>query len=312
MRSPRLGDLIAAERIRLLSLRSTHYFLACSVLIAVVAACLLSAKLNIRPVDRASYPSLNDAFNAYTGGLLMTVAACFGASIMTGEYSSGLIRVTFTASPARGRVMLAKTLALAAVAGIAGAVATAVVVLASQIILFPGHYAGPFNQPGGLRAAAAFTLLMPLGAITGLAFGAVLRRPVIAILAVVAVLTLLPSLVTPTGRGMTVYGAWSILASQQDPGTPASIPVSWLVLCGWPAIAFTLATVLLQRRDLLSIWVRGQAYSAGPYSRRGMSLAASSVSTDSAGRRLTRRRWPSSSRSDGAGMTDTRQSVYGR
>ena len=33
---------------------------------------------------------------------------CGGAAIMTGEYSSGLIRVTFTASPERGRVMLAK------------------------------------------------------------------------------------------------------------------------------------------------------------------------------------------------------------
>jgi ABC-type transport system involved in multi-copper enzyme maturation permease subunit len=250
MRSPRLGDLIAAERIRLLSLRSTHYFLACSVVIAVAGACLLSAKLNIRPVDRASFPSLDDAFNADTGGLLMTIAACFGASIMTGEYSSGLIRVTFTASPARGRVMLAKTLALAAVAGIASAVATAAVVLASQVILSSGHYAGPFSQTGRLRAAAAFALLMPLGAITGLAVGAVLRRPVIAVLAVVAVLTLLPSLITPTGRGMTVYGAWSILASQQDPGTPASAAISWLVHCGWPAIWLTLATILVQRHDV--------------------------------------------------------------
>jgi hypothetical protein len=124
MSSPRPRDLIAAERIRLLSLRSTYIFLACSLLIAVAAACLLSAKLNIRPVDRASYPSLNDAFNEDTGSLLMAIAACFGASAITGEYFSGLVRTTFTAIPARGRVMLAKALALAAVAGIAGAVAT--------------------------------------------------------------------------------------------------------------------------------------------------------------------------------------------
>ena len=250
MRSPRVRDLIAAERIRLLSLRSTRYFLACSLLIAVAAACLLSAKLNIRPAYRASYPSLDNALNADTGGLLMTIAACFGAAIMTGEYSSGLIRTTFTASPARGRVMLAKALALAAIAGIAGAVATAAAVLASQVILSPGHYAAPLSQPGGLRAAFAFTLLMPLGGITGLAFGAVLRRPVIAVLAVVSVLILLPGLVAPAARGMTVYGAWSVLASQQDPGTPASVATSWLVLCGWPAIVFTLATVLVQRRDV--------------------------------------------------------------
>jgi hypothetical protein len=66
-------DLIAAERIRLLSLRATHYFLTLSLLIAVAAACLLSAKLNIRPMDRASYPSLHNVFNADIGGLLMTI-----------------------------------------------------------------------------------------------------------------------------------------------------------------------------------------------------------------------------------------------
>jgi len=245
-----MRDLVAAERIRLLSLRSTHYFLACSLLMAVAAACLLSAKLNIRLVDRASYPSLDNAFHADTGGLLMTIAACFGAAIMTGEYSSGLIRVTFTASPARGRVMLARAIALAAVTGIAGAVATVAVVLASQVILSPGHYPAPLSQPGGLRAAAAFTLLMPLGAVTGLAFGAVLRRPVIAVVAVVTALTLLPGLAGPAACHLTAYGAWSILASQPDPGTPVSPGMSWLVLCGWPAIALTLATVLVRRRDI--------------------------------------------------------------
>jgi ABC-type transport system involved in multi-copper enzyme maturation permease subunit len=245
-----MRDLIAAERIRLLSQRSTYAFLTCSFVVAVTAACLLCAKLNIRPTDRPSYPSLNNAFNADTGGLLMTIAGCFGAAIMTGEYSSGLIRVTFTASPARGRVMLAKALALAAVAGITGAVATAVAIFASQVILSSGHYAEPMSQPGGLSAAAAFTLLMPLGAVTGLAFGALLRRPVIAVAAVVSVLTLLPGLAGPAGRGLTAYGAWSVLAGQQDPGMPASVTLSWLVLCGWPVVALTLATALIRRRDL--------------------------------------------------------------
>jgi ABC-2 type transport system permease protein len=250
MSSPRPRDLIAAERIKLLSLRSTHIFLACSLLVAVAAACLLMAKANVRPAYRASYPSLNDAFNADTGSLLMAIAACFGASTMTGEYSSGLIRTTFTAIPSRGRVMLAKALVLAATSGIAGAAATAAIILASQVILSPAHYAALLSQPGALRAATAFTLLMPLGAVTGLALGALLRRPVIAVVTVVVVLTLLPGLVGPAIRGLTAYGAWSVLASQPAPGAQAFAPISWLVFGGWPLIAFTLATVLLWRRDM--------------------------------------------------------------
>jgi hypothetical protein len=78
-----MSDLIAAERIRLLSLRSSYLFLAGPLLIAVAAAWLLGAKLNIRPEYRASYPSLDDAFNSDTGSLLMTVAAVTGAAATT-------------------------------------------------------------------------------------------------------------------------------------------------------------------------------------------------------------------------------------
>lgn len=248
--SVRLRGLIAAERIRLLSLRSTHAFFAGSVVVAAVAACLLCAKANVRPEYRASYPSLNNVFNADTGSLLMAIAGCFGAATITGEYSSGLIRTTFTAVPARGHVMLAKALALAAVAAIAGAAATITVTLASQVILVPGHYPAPLSQPGGPRAAVAFTLLMPLAAVTGLALGALLRRPATAVAAVVIVLNLLPGLAGPPARHLTAYGAWSVLASQPDPGRPVSAGVSWLVLCSWPTIAFTLATVFVRRRDM--------------------------------------------------------------
>ena len=83
--SARLRDLVAGERIRLLSLRSTHAFLGCAFVVAVAAAWLLCAKLDIRPEDRASYRSVNDAFNSDTGSLLMTIAGCFGAASATGE-----------------------------------------------------------------------------------------------------------------------------------------------------------------------------------------------------------------------------------
>jgi hypothetical protein len=64
------------------------------------------------------------------------------------------------------------------------------------------------------------------------------------------VLTLLPGLAGPAIRGLTAYGAWSVLASQPAPGTPAFAAISWLVFGGWPVIAFTLATVLVRHRDM--------------------------------------------------------------
>jgi ABC-2 type transport system permease protein len=252
--SARLRDLVAGERIRLLSLRSTYAFLGCAFVVAVAAAWLLCAKLDIRPEYRASYRSVRDAFNADTGSLLMTIAGCFGAASATGEYASGLIRTVFMATPARGRVLLAKALALTAATAIAGTVATTGVVVVSQGVLAPGHYASALGEPGGWTAAVAFTLLMPLGAITGLALGTMLRRPASAVAAVVIVLTLLPGLLSglagPTARDLTAYGAWSVLAGQQDPGGSASVGLSWLVLAAWPVVAGALAVLAVQQRDV--------------------------------------------------------------
>jgi ABC-2 type transport system permease protein len=252
--SARLRDLVAGERIRLLSLRSTHAFLGCAFVVAVAAAWLLCAKLDIRPEDRASYRSVNDAFNSDTGSLLMTIAGCFGAASATGEYTSGLIRTVFTATPARARVLLAKALVLTAATAIAGAAATTGVIVVSQGVLAPGHSASALSEPGGWTAAVAFTLLMPLGAITGLALGTLLRRPATAVAAVVIVLTLLPDLLSgligPAAWELTAYGAWSVLAGQQHPGAAASAGLSWLVLAAWPAVAGTLAVLAVQRRDV--------------------------------------------------------------
>lgn len=252
--SVRLRDLVAAERIRLFSLRSTYASLGCAFVIAVAAAYLLCAKLNIRPEYRGSYPSLEDAFNSDTGSLLMAIAGCFGAASVTGEYTSGLIRTTFVAVPARGRVLLAKALALAAATAVAGATATIGVILASQAVLTGSHYPSPLNQPGGWIAAIAFTLLMPVGAITGAALGALFKRPVIAVAAVIIVFVLLPGLLKglsgPAARELTAYGAWTVLARQQDPGAPASTGLSWLVLAAWPTVAATFAVVVVRRRDV--------------------------------------------------------------
>ena len=53
---------------------------------------------------------------------LIVLAAMF----VTGEYRRGLIRTTLTASPRRGRVLIAKAVVIAAVAFVVGAAAAAV------------------------------------------------------------------------------------------------------------------------------------------------------------------------------------------
>jgi hypothetical protein len=70
------------------------------------------------------------------------------AASVTAEYRRGLTRLTFAATPARGRVLAAKSVVVAVVGFIAGLAGAAVAVLAGKAITVAGgHYAFPSPAP---------------------------------------------------------------------------------------------------------------------------------------------------------------------
>jgi hypothetical protein len=75
---------------------------------------------------------------------------------MTAEYRRGVIRLTFTASPARGRVLAAKAVVIGAVTFIAGlAGTTAALVLGEQLLRSSGNFILPVSTLTEVRAVAA-------------------------------------------------------------------------------------------------------------------------------------------------------------
>ena len=60
----------------------------------------------------------------------MVVAALF----VTAEYRRGLIRLTFAATPARGRVLAAKSVVVAIAGFVAGLIGAAIAVVAGEAI----------------------------------------------------------------------------------------------------------------------------------------------------------------------------------
>ena len=76
---------------------------------------------------------------------LVVVAALF----VTAEYRRGLIRLTFAATPARGRVLAAKSVVVAVVGFIVGLLGAGVAVLAGEAITRArGYYAFPDLRDG--------------------------------------------------------------------------------------------------------------------------------------------------------------------
>ena len=117
---------------------------------------------------------------------------------MTAEYRRGLIRVTFAATPRRGRVLAAKAVVIAAVTFAAGLVsATVVVAFGQRVLRDHGVYVWPATALTELRVIVGTAAVLAVAAVIALALGTVLRRGAVTV-AVVIVVMVLPYLLTVT------------------------------------------------------------------------------------------------------------------
>ena len=202
----------------------------------------------------------------------LIAVAVVGAAFMTAEYRRGLIRVTFAATPRRGRVLAAKAVVIAAVTFAVGLVSAAVVVIVGQRVLRDhGVYVWPTSTLTELRVIVGTAAVLAVAAVLALAIGTLLRRSAVTV-AVVIVVLVLPYLLTVTTpllpAGPTDWLARvSPAAAFAVQGTMAQYPqvnnvympsagywplAPWAglaVLCAWAAVALGLAAYLLNRRD---------------------------------------------------------------
>jgi hypothetical protein len=202
-------------------------------------------------------------------GLIVVIV--LGTLFVTSEYRRGLVRTTFTVSPARLRVLAAKTIVLGTASFVVGLVASfASVALLGPVRRDNGDTILPVPVVTEVRIVLGTAAVFALAAVLGLAVGTVLRRGAGAA-ALVVVLVVLPYLLAvsaavPLGVAqwlLRVTPAAAFAVQQSIPAydhvagdyTPPSgyfplPPLAGLgVLCAWTAAALILAAVLLRRRD---------------------------------------------------------------
>ena len=113
---------------------------------------------------------------------LGVVAALF----ITAEYRRALIRVTFAASPRRGRVLAAKAVVVAAVSFVVGAGRRRVAVLVGTAITHArGYYAFPVSAATEVKVIIGTGLFAAVAAVLALAVGAIVRRGAAAVAIVI-------------------------------------------------------------------------------------------------------------------------------
>jgi ABC-2 type transport system permease protein len=209
---------------------------------------------------------LDPAKTSLTGIYLsQAIVVILAASAISSEYSSGMIRVTFTAMPRRTTVLAAKAVTMASLVLAAGIPAVLGSWLAGRLIL-PGHgftaahgYP-PLSLSEGpvLRAAAGSVLYLALIALLSLGVAAAVRDTAVAIGAVLGLLYVFPVVTIVLGSSHLARHLQQIapmtagLAIEATTGL-RSLPIGpWAglgILTAWAAAALLAGVLLIRFRD---------------------------------------------------------------
>jgi ABC-2 type transport system permease protein len=174
---------------------------------------------------------------------------------VTGEYTSGLIRGTFVATPQRARVLAMRALVFAAVVGVCCTAMSFAAFFLGQSALSPARHAG-IGDPGVLTAVFGAGLYLTLVGLLGMFTGALVRRTPAALATLFGLLVIPPIVFSQISDKITQnLGEYLPEAGQQIfhllPGGAYSLgPWPGLgVLAAYVVLAAVAAFALILRRD---------------------------------------------------------------
>lgn len=189
-RPAQFANTLAAEWAKLAALRSTYLILGLGLVLSIGTTALVSLALgSTQDTWSADFSPITTSMVGNIWALI--VYAVFGVLVMSREYSGGLIRLTLSATPKRGRVLAAKLLLVSLITLVFGLLTTVGMFLVGQAVL--GAYGMPTTDLGNAdaqRMVLGLGAVMPFFPIVGLALAAILRSTAGAITAVLGFLWL--------------------------------------------------------------------------------------------------------------------------
>jgi ABC-2 type transport system permease protein len=236
----------------------------------LLAAIILTAAVGALAANAVTCPAggcqVDPAKVSLTGIYVgQTIVAILAAAAISGEYSTGMIRLTLTATPRRWLVLAAKTAVVGTATLATGAVAVLASVLAGRLLLDqhgidPAHGYQALSLANGtvLRAAAGSALYLALIALLSLGVATAVRDSAVSIGVVLGLLYLFPIV-----AGVVGDADWKRHLDQISPMTAGmciqattdlrSLPLApWQglgVLAAWAAGALLAGGLLLGLRD---------------------------------------------------------------
>jgi ABC-2 type transport system permease protein len=252
----KFGWILRSEWTKLRTVRSTYWTL----LVTVVAFIGISAGIcaSVAYGNRHGGPAIIDPTSLSLAGLFLGQLSLgvLGVLVMSSEYSTGMIRATFSAVPFRARVLAAKAIVFGAVSFVVSVVAAFISFFVGQAILAGNVPSATLGEPGVVRAVVGAALYLAVVGLLALGLGALIRHTAGGIAVLVGLLLVLPGITAalpqswqnvldkalPSNAGGSVFAVH----------TRAHFLGPWAgfgVLCAWAAAALVLAAVITARRD---------------------------------------------------------------
>jgi ABC-type transport system involved in multi-copper enzyme maturation permease subunit len=254
-----LARVTRSEWTKLWSLRSTRW--------SLLVACLAMAGLGplIAVVSMAHWNQLGvgqrltfNPLERSLGGyrLAQLAIGVLGVMVISGEYSTGMIRSSLMAVPKRLPVLWAKLLVFSGVAFVLMLITSLISFFAAQAIFTQHHVNQTLSSPHALRVVVGTVLFMSLTGVLCTALGTIIRSTAGSISAYVALMFVLPGLsdILPSSLSNAINPYLPSVAGTEVASTYAqpytfSAWGGFALFCGYTVLAVAVAAYLLRRRD---------------------------------------------------------------
>ncbi len=266
-REPRAGwtgwrETLHAEWTKLRTLPGTIWLLPAITVLTLAVSAAASSSVTCPAAGCNQDPGKIGLTGVELGQAVVAILAVLAVS---GEYSTGMIRATFTAMPRRTMVLAAKAASVSGLTLLAGSIAVLGSVLVARLAM-PGHgFTGAhgyrlisLTDGSVLRAAAGSVLYLGLIALLSLGVAALVRDAAAAIGLVLGLLYLSPIIAavvtdphwhnrieryTPMSAGLAIQATRNLAAQPIGPWEGLG------VLATWAAVALLAGGAALRLRD---------------------------------------------------------------
>jgi hypothetical protein len=252
--------VVLSEFTKFRSLRSTVWTLLVAVALMIGIGALFSAVTanqyhTFGAADRASF---NPVSTSLAGSTFAVIAfGVLGVLVLSGEYSTGMIRSSLTAVPRRLPVLWAKLAVFAGVIFPISLIASLVSFFLGEALLSSHHLGVSITSPTALRSVIGVALYMTVAGMIGVALGALFRNTAAGIATFAGVFFVLPPLTEllptsvrdhltqylPSSAGEVLWGGARDLHNALSPWT------GFALLCGYAAVLIAAGAWRLRSTD---------------------------------------------------------------